>query len=474
VVLAALVVIVLLVASVGYVELDRNIHTFSGKGISRHRPPPTVAGQNILLIGSDTRAGADSSLGGKGEKVGRSDTTLLVHVYQGGRRAVAVSIPRDSLVDIPRCVLPDGKWSQPQHDVMFNGAFSVGQTASGNPACTVNTVEKLTGMRVDHTIVVDFKGFAAMTQIVGGVPVCMPNTVYQDDLDPNRTTRGKVVFHKGIQKVSGRRALDYVRLRHGVGDGSDIGRMRRQQAFLGSVVAKIRKEGITPTHILPLAKAATKYLTVDPGLGSARKLLEFVLSLRHMTESNVVFLTAPWRYDGPRVALVHPDVDRLWKALKNDQPLRPGTNGSRKKPTVGQRLAMVTDPVTVLDAGGPGASRSATARQAAQQAAHLLRRAKVHVQVSTGGQRAAHTVVEYGPGQRAQALALATAFVGARTHATSHPGLRVVPGSRHGLQALGSVAKGPVVKLPKSVTQDARSAATGPCKGISYGAGSTP
>jgi LCP family protein required for cell wall assembly len=473
-VLAGLVVIVLVVASVGYVELDRHIQTFSGRGISRHRPPPTVAGQNILLIGSDTRAGADSSLGGKGEKVGRSDTTLLVHVYQGGRRAVAVSIPRDSLVDIPRCALPDGKWSAPQHDVMFNAAFSVGQTTAGNPACTVNTVEKLTGMRVDHTIVVDFKGFAAMTRIVGGVPVCMPNDVYQDDLDPNRQTQGRLVFHKGVQEVSGRRALDYVRLRHGVGDGSDIGRMRRQQAFLGSVVAKVRKEGVTPLHILPLAKAATKYLTVDPGLGSARKLLSFVLSLRHMSESNIVFLTAPWRYDGPRVALVHPDVDRLWAALKNDQPVTPGSQKTAKKPTVRQRLATVSDPVTVLDAGGSGASRAAAAQQAARQAAHLLRQARVHVQVSTGGLRAAHTVVEYGPGQRAQALALATAFVDARTHATSHPGLRVVPGSRHGLQPLGSVAKGPSVKLPKSVTRDARSAATGPCQGISYGAGSTP
>jgi LCP family protein required for cell wall assembly len=472
-VLAAVVVIVLVFASVGYVELDKHIQTFSGRGISKHRPPPTVAGQNILLIGSDTRAGSDSSLGGKGDKVGRSDTTLLVHVYEGGRRAVAVSIPRDSLVDIPRCALPGGKWSTPQHDVMFNAAFSVGQTTAGNPSCTVNTVEKLTGMRVDHTIVVDFKGFAAMTKIVGGVPVCVPNAVYQGDLDPNRTDRGKLVFHQGIQKVSGRRALDYVRLRHGVGDGSDIGRMRRQQAFLGSVVAKVRKEGVTPTHILPLAKAATKYLTVDPGLGSARKLLEFVLSLRHMSESDIVFLTAPWRYDGPRVALVHPDVDRLWKALKNDQPVTPGS-GTRKKPTVAQRLATVSDPVTVLDAGGSGASRSAAAQRAVRQAAHLLRQAKVHVQVSTGGQRAARTVVEYGPGQRAQALALATAFVKARTHATSHPGLRVVPGSRHGLQPLDSVAKGPVVRLPKSVTQDARSAATGPCKGISYGAGSTP
>jgi LCP family protein required for cell wall assembly len=307
--------------AVAYVRFDRSINTFSPQGISKHRPPPTVHGQNILLIGSDSREAADARLGGAGSPVGRSDTTLFVHIYEGGRRAVAVSIPRDALVDIPACRLPDGSWSQPQHDAMFNAAFSVGQTPQGNPACTVNTVEKLTGMRVDHTVVADFAGFAAMTDIVGGVPVCLPNPVYQRDLNPNLPEQGKLVFKEGVQTVSGAKALDYVRLRHGIGDGSDIGRMRRQQAFLGSVIAKVRAEGVTPTRILPLAEAATTYLTFDSELGSARKLLSLVLSLRHMSTEDVVFVTTPWRYDGPRVALVHPDVDRLWTALRHDEPL---------------------------------------------------------------------------------------------------------------------------------------------------------
>ena len=204
---------------------------------------------------------------------------------------------------------------------MFNEAFSFGQSPKGNPACTQNTVESLTGMRVDHTIVANFAGFAALTKVVGGVRVCLPHALYQGDLNPNLPTQGKLVFKAGIQRVSGAKALDYVRIRHGIGDGSDIGRIRRQQAFLASVVRKVRAEGLSPTHLLPLAEAATKYFTVDPDLGSPAKLLSFAMSMRHIQTKDITFVTTPWRYDGARVALVHPAVDRLWTALKADQPL---------------------------------------------------------------------------------------------------------------------------------------------------------
>ncbi len=460
--LVALVVVLVVVAGVavvGYVSLDKSIKTFSGTGISSRRPPPTVHGQNVLLIGSDTRAGADRSLGGKGDAVGRSDTALLVHVYEGGRRAVAVSIPRDALVDIPACRLPDGSWSQPRPDEMFNAAYSVGGTAQGNPACTVNTVEKLTGLRVDHTVIADFAAFSAMTKIVGGVPVCVPHPVYQGDLDPNRTTRGGVVFTRGVQEVSGRKALDYVRIRHGLGDGSDIGRMRRQQAFLGSVIAKVRAKGLTPTHLLPLARAATRYLTVDPGLGSAGKLLSFVLGLRHMAPSDIVFLTAPWRYDGPRVALVHPDVDRLWQALQEDEPVTAAGQGSGVEGrTVAQRLSTVTSRVRVV---GPGAARTARA----------LRSAGVSVGAVAAGAGGPATVVRFGPGQGAQASALAALVRGATLRSAEAPGLRLELGGRHRLRPLTATAP-PPTPLPRSVTDDARSAASGPCSDITYGSAS--
>ncbi len=464
VVFAVLLSLVVTAAVVVYVRFDQGINTFSDSGLSKDRPPPTVKGQNILLIGSDSRAGADSALGGEGDAVGRSDTTLFVHVYEGGRRAVAVSIPRDALVEIPPCRLPDGTWSAAQSQAMFNTAFSVGQTAEGNPACTVNTVEELTGMRVDHTVVADFAGFAAMTEIVGGVPVCLPNPIYQGDINPNLGEDGELVFHEGLQKVEGQKALDYVRLRHGIGDGSDIGRMRRQQAFLGSVIAKVRAEGLTPTNLLPLAQAATEYLTVSPELGSAQKLLSFVMSLRDMAPEDIVFVTTPWQYEGPRVALVHPDVDRLWTALQDDEPLTSAQPAVKsRRTTVAESLATVEEPVTVLN----GASLSGLAAKTAE----TLRDAGVEVPLIANAPAAEQTVVIYGPGQAAHARALASAFVGATTRPDAEPGLRLVLGSSHRMRDLDAVAVAPSDPLPDSLTKEARSAATDPCTDVSYGAG---
>jgi len=304
----------------GYRTLAGQIHTFDPAGVSAHRPNPT-SGENVLLIGTDSRAGASGRLGGRGDAVGRSDTTILVHVYDGSRSAVAVSIPRDSLVTIPSCRLPDGSWTKPQHHAMFNSAFSVGETVAGNPACTQNTVEKLTGIRVDHTVVANFAGFAAMSKAVGGVPVCVPTTLYQDDLRPQMTTRGRVLLHAGRQLVEGRKALDYVRIRHGLGDGSDIGRIKRQQAFLSSLIDTVRKRGLTPTHILPLVEAATSNLTFDPGLDSPARLLSFAMGLKDLQPSSIDFVTVPWRYDGARVDIVQPAAHQLWAALRADRPL---------------------------------------------------------------------------------------------------------------------------------------------------------
>jgi len=446
-------------------KLDAGIHTFNQAGLAGHRPPPTVAGQNILLIGSDTRSGADAKLGGKGEAVGRSDTTVLVHVYEGGTRAVGVSIPRDALVDVPTCLLPDGKWSQPQQSVMFNSAYQTGQSPEGNPACTVRTVEQLTGLRVDHTVIADFSGFAKMTEIVGGVQVCLPQPLYEGDLDPNRPDRGKEIFRAGKQNVAGAKALAYVRVRHGIGDGSDIGRMKRQQAFLSEVIAKVRAQGLTPTKILPLAEAATKNFTVDPSLDSAGKLASFVVSMRNMSPDHIRFLTAPWKYDGPRVALVHPDVDQLWAALRADQPLdgagEPKTKKSSKL-TVAQALAKVrSSDITVLNGTSvPGLASSTGA---------VLTKAGLTVAgVGNTASRDA-TAVAYGPGREAAAKLLASAFPGATVEPSDQAGLQLLIGTQHTMRAASATAVPPKMALPSSLTKDSRTASQDACSGVSYG-----
>ncbi|MEU6356333.1 LCP family protein [Streptomyces sp. NPDC047072] len=284
-------------------------------------PPAAGAhGQNILVIGSDARVGGNRELGGgQADDVGRSDTTILLHVHADRRRAVAVSIPRDTLVDLPPCRLPDGTWTEPVESAVFNEAFSVGGTPEGNPSCTQHTVERLSGLRVDHTLVIDFEGLAALTQAVGGVRVCVPEDVYERDLNPGLRAPGALLFARGEQTVSGRAALDYVRLRHGLGDGSDIGRIKRQHAFLKSLLRKIHGDGLTPSRLLPLTRAVLDSMTVDPGLASVEDLFGFALSLRDLAPRRTEFTTLPWRYEGERVAVVEPEASALWARLAADR-----------------------------------------------------------------------------------------------------------------------------------------------------------
>lgn len=473
--------LVLLVAGVGwgYLKLTGNIDTFSADGISGDRPPDTSAGQNVLVIGSDTRSGDNSGLGGGTGEVGRSDTAFLLHVYADHKHAVAVSIPRDSLVDIPACKNPGGDWTTPQHHVMFNGAFSVGDTAEGNPACTQNTVEHLTGLRVDHTVVIDFAGFSALTSAVGGVSVCLPQEIYQRDLNPKRPTRGERVFAKGPQKVSGQRALDYVRLRHGIGDGSDIGRIKRQQAFVGSLVKTVKSRGLNPTTLLPLANAATDAMTVDPGLGSADKLLSFAMSMKNVDLHNTKFVTVPWRYEGARVAIVEPEADALWAALKADRTIdgqdAAGTSGAKKTTPAAGTASSGATPSPTGPVSGQGVDvavyNGTTVTGLAARAAEFLR---THGFTVTGtatanSQDQARTLVTYGPGLQDAAATTARLFGGARTTESGEPGIQVIVGSDFAENPSPAPASPTPDAVPSTVADEARSADDDPCSDLSYG-----
>ncbi|MFJ2267463.1 LCP family protein [Streptomyces sp. NPDC087849] len=468
--------LVLLTAGAGwlYARLNGNISTFSADGVSGDRPPASTNGSNVLVIGSDGRTGGNSELGG-GDKndIGRSDTAFLLHTYADQRHAVAVSIPRDTLVDIPPCKLPDGSWSRPRTDAMFNAAYSVGETARGNPACTQNTVEKLTGLRVDHTVVIDFKGFAAMTEAVGGVQVCLPQDVYQGDLNPHRPTRGERIFAKGPQTVSGQRALDYVRIRHGIGDGSDIGRIQRQQAFVASLLKQVKSDGLTPTRLLPLADAATRSMTVDPGLGSAGKLVSFAMSMKDIDLHNTKFVTLPWRYQGARVAIVHPDADALWAALRADRTLD-GQDAGARHGTAAPSTSSSSSPSAAGQVSGAGVSvavyNGTTVTGLAARAARTLAEHGFTVtRTATATDRPlAGTVIEYGPGQKDGAEKAARLFPGAQLTATAATGIEVVVGTTYAAEP-ETTASPPPAAVPSQVADGARSADDNPCSNLSYG-----
>lgn len=469
VIAVAVAFVVLVAGGAGaiYLKLNANIATFDSAGLSKNRPKAAHADAegnkpvNVLLIGSDTRSGENGKLGGSASgTIGRSDTTILLHIYPDHKHAVGVSIPRDSLVEIPPCLLPDGTWSPDQPSAMFNSAFSMGNTEKGNPACTQNAIEKLSGLRVDHTMVIDFAGFAAMTSAVHGVEVCVPNKIYQRDLHPKRATRGEVVLDEGMQTLSGQKALDYVRMRHGIGDNSDVGRMLRQQAFLSALISKIKGQGMNPTTLLPLANAATKSLTVDPGLGSAAKLMSFGMSLKNIDLKNIQFITAPWRYAGSRIDLVHPDVDDLFAELRADRTLE-GINASGKvtpKPT----------PPPPVDGTGisVGVFNGTTTDGLATKASDKLKADHFTVTNTATARSQDHAVtrVEYGPEHATEAATLAKLFPGAELVPLDITGINLVVGADFA-KAVSATPK----PLPKKLTEQARSADANPCAKLSYG-----
>ncbi|QKW20511.1 LCP family protein [Kitasatospora sp. NA04385] len=484
---AGTVSLAVLAGGLVYYRLNGNLSTFDEDGVSKDRPAAGSADAqgrtpvNLLLIGSDSRDGANKDLGGGEDGGARSDTAILLHVYADHKHAVGVSIPRDSLVEIPPCMLPNKTWTKDQPSAMFNSAFSVGDTEQGNPACTQNTVEKLTGLRVDHTMVVNFQGFADMTKAVGGVDVCLPKAVYEGDLDPNLGHKGKELFKQGHQTISGQAALDYVRIRHGLGDGSDIGRTKRQQAFLSSLIKQVKSQGMDPTTLLPLADAATKALTVDQGLGSAAKLIDFAMSLKDVDLHDIKFLTVPWRYQGERVALVHPDADQLWAALRSDRTLD-GQDGSAP-PAAGTDSASAEPGPAASGAASAGTPRTdgtgvRVAVYNGTDTPGLTTRAAEALEGSgftvTGRANAASrthrsTLVEYGPGERAQAEKVAALFPGAVLEAGGRAGIALTLGADYaadgGTTAAPPVPTGP---LPTSVSQ-ARSADDDACADLTYG-----
>lgn len=264
---------------------------------------------NILLLGSDTREGQSGNIGG--ESPGLSDTTILLHLSADRKRAYGVSLPRDAMVERPECTTEDGD-TIPGELAMFNSAYAL-----GGPGCTQRTVEQLTGIRLDHFVVVEFDGFRHMVDALGGIPICVPEEV-NDDI-------GNIYLPAGSYEADGKQALDYVRLRHELSENGDIGRMKRQQAFLAAMANKAISAGTlaNPVKLYNFLDAATQSLTTDPELANLKDLATLANQLRNIGLDNIQFLTVPFQtYEpDPNRLVWAPEANALWKRLENDQPL---------------------------------------------------------------------------------------------------------------------------------------------------------
>jgi LCP family protein required for cell wall assembly len=275
----------------------------------KHQPNKPV---NVLLIGSDTRKGQTGHIGG--DTPGLSDTTILLHLSASRKLAYGVSLPRDAMVQRPPCERKDGNGTDPGGLSQFNAAYAV-----GGAACTIKTVEKLTKVRVNHFVVIDFNGFKKMVDALGGVEVCVPREV-------NDTT-GHISLPAGTYNVKGQRALDYVRVRHDIGtsENGDIGRMKRQQTFLASMANKAVSAGtlVNPMRLYNFLDAATKSLTTDPGLASLKNLAGLAQSFKGIGLDKIQFLTVPFESYPPDPNRLQwaPSADRIWARMIDDEPI---------------------------------------------------------------------------------------------------------------------------------------------------------
>jgi LCP family protein required for cell wall assembly len=261
-------------------------------------------------MGTDTRDGVGNNIDGLTGDGNRSDTTILLHLSADRKRAYGVSIPRDALVTRPDCKKGGGVVSGAD-DVMWNDAFNV-----AGPLCTIAQFEQMTDIPVDHFVVVNFAGFRDMVDAVGGVEVCIPQDI--DDREHG------IYLKQGTRSITGKEALSYVRVRH-VGNGSDLGRIKRQQAFVASMANKVVSAGTlaNPIRLFNFLDATTKNLVLDEGMGNLREIADVGIQFRNIDLSNIKFITAPWQYDpeDPNRVRLLPSAQQLWLKIKRDDPL---------------------------------------------------------------------------------------------------------------------------------------------------------
>jgi LCP family protein required for cell wall assembly len=335
-------VLVLGTAGVGwwfYEHLNGNINSVSldGKGGEEKADAFGRTPINILVMGSDGRTSkTDCKLGGGCSKTGvqtgsNADVEMVVHISADRSNATVMSIPRDTMTHVPACKDSKSGQSTAGYYGQINSALQYG------PACQVATVHQLTGIPIDHFVKLDFSGVVKMSDAVGGVSVCVSDDVYD--------TYSHLKLSKGTHTLKGVAALEFVRSRHGFGDGSDLGRTVSQHIFLSAMIRKFKSAGTLtdPAAVYDLADAATKALTVDDGLGTVKKLIGLADDVNKVPTKRMTFTTMQTGADASdsNRVVVGPGAKSLFATIANDQSL---TTGSGKKSAAASATAKATAP----------------------------------------------------------------------------------------------------------------------------------
>lgn len=306
---------------------------------------------NILLMGSDSRNSDENvKLGGakdtRGEKP-RADVQMLLHLSADRTNMTVISIPRDTRVTIPKCTDPhDGTVYKKSEDII-NASLT-----HGGPGCTVATWEEMTGISVDHFMMIDFAGVVNMADAIGGVPVCVNKNIYDK--------QSGLKLKAGTTTIKDEQALQWLRTRHGFEDGTDLGRTHAQHMYMNSMIRELKKGAklTDPGQLTGLAEAATKSVTVDKGLGTVKKLYDLGNELKKVPADRITMTTMPWDWDPANKAHVIPkpgDADKLFALVRADNPV----DGKAKKPTPGATAGASAAPT---DAAAPKGEIAVTVR----------------------------------------------------------------------------------------------------------------
>jgi LCP family protein required for cell wall assembly len=370
-----------LVAYAAYLNTLHSIETFSTAGLGGHRPPAYDASENILMVGSDSRAGSNQKFG-KNVQGQRSDTMLIVHIRPHHQGAVVVSFPRDSEVPILACKADtkhgyQGQPAVPGQTEMLNATFAL-----GGPLCLWKTIEQETGIRIDHYVGLTFSGFINVINDIGGVNVCLPQSIH----DP----KSGLNLSKGRHHVKGFEALAFWRERY-VGEGSDLQRIQRQQYLMAGLMQEVKTGGLLSNYprMYSVLRDAAKALTVDQGL-SLSDMVSLAENLRTLTSKSVRFITVP---NGPdpsnanRVVWTQPQAGELFHAIEHDTSIPKTKRGT--PPTTLGTVSPGKVQVEVLNGNG--------IQGAAGQAASDLTSKGFHVVGTTNATNSAYTdsIIEY-------------------------------------------------------------------------------
>ncbi|WP_190112326.1 LCP family protein [Streptomyces cinnamoneus] len=381
-------------------------------------------GTNVLLVGTDGRdkiTAADRQryrLGGA--PCHCTDTMMLVHLSADHDRATVVSLPRDTYTEIPERTDETGRF-RPAHALKLNAAY-----AEGGPGLTVRSVERLTGVHVDHYMEVDFSSFMKTVDAVGGVQVCT--------VRPLRDTYTGLDLPAGTSTLDGGRALQYVRSRH-LDGAADLGRMQRQQRFLASLMHKAASGGVllNPVKFQDVASSVIGSVRADRGFGPD-ELVGLGQAMRNLTPASSEFTSVPIAVAdfpvpnvGSTVKWDDAGAAKLFQALREDRPVntapraphqavdaKPPGPGEERPPTT---VEVAPEQVRVQVLNGSGRAGLARTVDAALRAAGFT---TTGVTDGSTQPARAHTLITYDPRWDRSVRSVAAALPGAQ--------LRAVPG----------------------------------------------